>query len=194
MASSGRRLHRRVPQNNDNGNDASMVTQGKNTTDGKHDEPRPSERRTMKRQNRNPAPVVDDNGLDEYIDDEAQHNHGRNKPKKQEADKDRLPADYVGGIDPLAIVALFFSAVPIVGLALGFLSYRRYRNKIYDDGRFLAIIAIIIGLLALIGMALGVLAMHGLMEQFSMFQNGMGNMSMDANGDTYMSSTMGTME
>lgn len=196
MASSGRRLHRRGTHGNGNGSNTATVELDDSVGVNEQDKPKQLVRKPMKRQ----KPVnnkVEDNGLDEYIDDDVQQNNGRGKSKKPAEPDNRLPADYVGGIDPLAIVALFFSSVPIVGLVLGYISYKRYKNKIYDDGRFLAIIAIIIGLLALIGAVLGCLAIWGLMQQPSAFQTGMGtmDMGMDANGDyTYMSDMVGTME
>lgn len=147
--------------------------------------------------------VDDDVSSDDIVDDGRKIGVGSTDDKKREEkkaktkkDDSRLPADYVGGVDPLAILALFFSGVPIVGLVLGVLSYRRYKNRIYDDGRFLALIAIIIGIIMLVVGALSILAA----QQFANYANMMQSYSTDydtswydSTGDASYYATMSSM-
>ena len=56
------------------------------------------------------------------------------------------PAPRSGGLDPVAVAALALSWMPLVGVVLGFVSFTRYSRGLYDRGRWLAELAIVISL------------------------------------------------
>lgn len=70
------------------------------------------------------------------------------KLKKERERLRKLPANYVGGLDPLGVLGLFLSIIPVIGLILDLMSLGNYNKLIYDDGRYVPLIGAIVGLLS----------------------------------------------
>lgn len=85
--------------------------------------------------------------------------------KKLERDRNairKLPSNYVGGIDPLGILGLYLSAIPLIGLLICLLSLRNYSKYIYDDGKYLPLIGLVVNVLILAVIALSSMGMLAL--------------------------------